>query len=202
MKSTKAAYLPGFKYQEETAWNSLEDNNIDTVNWADFSYQPKVSFKIVHDGEMLYVKYDVCEKYPVRAEGTKDQDPVYEDSCVEFFILKDSGAYQNFECNSKGVILSATGKDRNDRTSISSEQLSKIIRHPSGVTQENGNYIWSMIIGIPFASIDLVRGKRYPANFYKCGDLTEKAHFLSWSPINTPQPFFHCPEFFGSIELE
>ncbi|MCF0172470.1 MAG: hypothetical protein HUJ91_01855, partial [Bacteroidales bacterium] len=28
------------------------------------------------------------------------------------------------------------------------------------------------------------------------------AHFLSWNPIGTPTPDFHCPEYFGTIEFE
>ncbi|WP_262895053.1 carbohydrate-binding family 9-like protein, partial [Parabacteroides distasonis] len=26
-------------------------------------------------------------------------------------------------------------------------------------------------------------------------------HFVSWSPIDLPEPNFHCPEFFGEIYL-
>ena len=40
------------------------------------------------------------------------------------------------------------------------------------------------------------------ANFYKCADLTSTPHFLSWAPIDTPEPDFHRPEFFAPITLE
>jgi hypothetical protein len=37
------------------------------------------------------------------------------------------------------------------------------------------------------------------ANFYKCGDKTKRAHFLSWNPIDIAKPDFHRPDFFGEI---
>ena len=38
-------------------------------------------------------------------------------------------------------------------------------------------------------------------NFYKCGDATLLPHYLSWSQIDTEQPDFHRPEFFGELLL-
>ena len=40
------------------------------------------------------------------------------------------------------------------------------------------------------------------ANFYKCGDKTAHPHYLSWSPIDTPKPDFHRPDFFGELLLD
>ncbi|MCK7480493.1 MAG: carbohydrate-binding family 9-like protein [Candidatus Moduliflexus flocculans] len=42
-------------------------------------------------------------------------------------------------------------------------------------------------------------GCRSAANFYKCGDETEFPHYGAWSPVETPAPDFHRPEFFGEI---
>jgi hypothetical protein len=39
------------------------------------------------------------------------------------------------------------------------------------------------------------------ANLYKCGDECDLPHYISWSPIDLPSPDFHCPDFFGKIEL-
>ena len=47
-----------------------------------------------------------------------------------------------------------------------------------------------------------LNGKTMRANFYKCGDLLQTPHFLSWAPIDLPQPKFHCPEFFGEVTFE
>ena len=42
-------------------------------------------------------------------------------------------------------------------------------------------------------------GRTLHGNFYKCGDLLQVPHFLSWNPIQLPKPCFHCPEFFGEL---
>ncbi len=46
---------------------------------------------------------------------------------------------------------------------------------------------------------DISPGHRAAANFYKCGDETAVPHYGAWSPIDTPQPDFHRPEFFGEV---
>ena len=45
-------------------------------------------------------------------------------------------------------------------------------------------------------------GRYLRANFYKCGDLLSKPHFLSWQPITLPKPDFHQPSFFGLLKME
>ena len=53
--------------------------------------------------------------------------------------------------------------------------------------------------------VDGVRSSNLPekilGNFYKCADETMNPHFVSWSPIDLPEPNFHCPEFFGNIHF-
>ncbi|MDE6137165.1 MAG: hypothetical protein K2F97_06800, partial [Muribaculaceae bacterium] len=39
-------------------------------------------------------------------------------------------------------------------------------------------------------------------NFYKCASATSQPHYLSWNPIDTPEPDFHRPEFFGKLILQ
>ncbi len=202
MKKTEIKFAPEFEGQDETMWASLPEELVACVNWEDFPYRPQASFKAVHNGEMLFIRYEVAEKFPVRSVNMRDQEPVYEDSCVEFFILDENGIYHNFEFNAKGVCLSAKGKNRQHRRSRTEDEMQKIVRFPSAITKKEGSYHWSLVVGIPFASVGLKRGGSYRANFYKCGDLTEKAHFLSWNAINTAQPDFHCPEYFGCIELQ
>ena len=66
---------------------------------------------------------------------------------------------------------------------------------------------WTMYLEIPkqalgFSGQEALDGQKIKANFYKCGDLTPEPHFLSWSPIDLPEPNFHTPQFFGQLELE
>ncbi len=48
----------------------------------------------------------------------------------------------------------------------------------------------------------LHEGLRLRANFYCCGDLTPRPCYAAWSPVLTPAPDFHRPEFFGTLILE
>ena len=68
-----------------------------------------------------------------------------------------------------------------------------------------GMFSWNLLVAIP---LDIMGVKftgepiTMMANFYKCADLTSTPHFLSWAPIDTPEPDFHRPEFFAPITLE
>lgn len=39
-------------------------------------------------------------------------------------------------------------------------------------------------------------------NFYKGADGSATPHYVSWNPIQTANPDFHCPEYFGTLVLE
>ncbi|MDE7147331.1 MAG: hypothetical protein K2O20_02960, partial [Duncaniella sp.] len=39
-------------------------------------------------------------------------------------------------------------------------------------------------------------------NFYKCASGTSQPHYLSWTPVPTPEPDFHQPQHFGQIILD
>ena len=202
MQKLKVLHIPTFDAQSQEAWSAITTNPIDCINWKEYSYHPSVSFKITHNGSLLFIHYKVVEDYPVRTVNLHDQDPVYQDSCVEFFILDNDHYYHNFEFNSSGIALSAKGKERKNRLSRNTLEMRQIARYPSGVLKKNNKYHWSLTIGIPFASVGMARGFSYRANFYKCGDLTQQKHYLSWNNINTQRPDFHCPEYFGEIVIE
>ncbi|RYZ48127.1 MAG: hypothetical protein EOO14_22575, partial [Chitinophagaceae bacterium] len=66
---------------------------------------PVVQFAIAYGENGIYLQYDVEEDF-IRAENGRVNDPVYQDSCVEFFISLDGGdTYYNFEFNSIGTVL-------------------------------------------------------------------------------------------------
>ena len=45
-------------------------------------------------------------------------------------------------------------------------------------------------------------GVSWRANFYKCADKTSHPHWLTWSVIDFPEPDFHQPHFFGTLEFK
>ena len=86
---------------------------IDIVNWKEFSYKPRENLFIAYTEKEIILKYRVTEKY-VSALHTDINNPVYEDSCVEFFISTGNGFYYNIEFNCieiRMLVMACSGKD-------------------------------------------------------------------------------------------
>lgn len=189
--------------------NHVAFTPIDTVNWAEFPYKPTVEFRVAHTGDAILLNYRVTEE-AVRAEAGADNGPVWEDSCVEFFVSFDGKNYQNIECNCVGTILSAIGPDRDHRQQLSQQQLDTVSRYSTltpGKLPTDSPVSWEVSLIVPaslFAASGVtdLSGVKARCNFYKCGDKLPTPHFLSWNPIDVPNPDFHRPEFFGDITFE
>lgn len=173
------------------------------INWKDFPYKPEVVVYTGYCDQRLWLHYVVQNDF-VRAVCRQDQEPVWQDSCVEFFI-KQGDLYRNFEFNSLGVCLSAYGRDRNSRNSLNHGNMAEILRFPSldakNLPDDQKQADWSLTVGLPLHILGLEAGSQFMANFYKCGDETKIPHYVSWAPIYTSVPDFHRPEFFGPVEL-
>ena len=178
--------------------------NIDNINWVEFPHLIEVKVYMGYTDQYLWLDYHVVNEL-IRAVCLEDQDPVWQDSCVEFF-LKQGDLYRNFEFNSLGVCLSASGSDRHSRKSLDKDSLAQILRYPSLTSEtlpaENVPVNWSLTVAIPLELIGLKAGSEFSANFYKCGDETLVPHYISWSSIATLTPDFHQPDYFGLVELE
>lgn len=182
--------------------------DVDQVNWpAEWPYAPFCSGRIGRTAHALAVDFRVSG-LDLRARNLSDNGRQWEDSCVEVFIQDPEGPdYYNFEINALGKVLACSGPDRHNRKPRGAEEMAQILRVAAfeGPQDHTGGiWTWRVAVCIPFALIG-VDPERLPqslrANFYKCGDLTAHPHFLSWSPIDTPQPDFHRPEFFGELRL-
>lgn len=73
--------------------------------------------------------------------------------------------------------------------------------------EREGDNHWWLIVAIPATalfkhSFKNLSGIKVKANLYKCGDHLSKPHFLSWQPIDTPEPNFHVPQFFTELEFQ
>jgi len=181
---------------------------VDTVCWADqFPYKPEVRLAVAHDGKALLIRFEVEEDNP-KAVTLADNGPVWEDSCVEFFVQEEgSPFYFNFETNCIGVGLAARRVSRSECTHFDEEKMKRVVRRsslPKEPVDLRERTAWSLELTVPF---DLITGReglpeRLRANFYKCGDKTAVPHFLSWNPVEVPAPDFHRPEFFGELILQ
>ena len=189
----------------------IDFQTIGCVNWPEFPYRPDVQFRIAHTDNALLIHYKVKEK-SVRAHYGEDNGSVWTDSCVEFFsIPAGDDIYYNIECNCAGTILveaGAPGQKPRERAPL--EKIALIKRWASlgrqPFEERIGEVEWEMALWIPlevfFKHSIKELGSTLRANFYKCGDELQTPHFLSWNPIDLPKPNFHCPEFFGTLQVE
>ena len=164
---------------------------------------PVVQFAIAYSDNCIFLKFYVKEKQ-FRAVNTVCNDPVWEDSCVEFFIAFNETGYYNFEFNCIGTTLLGFGKDKQNRILLPPEIISKIKCYSTIKIETEMSIDWELAISIPLEvfscqEIETLQNKECRANFYKCGDLLPEPHYLSWNNIIHPEPNFHLPVFFGKL---
>lgn len=151
----------------------------------------------------IFVCMEADEPSP-RAVFTDRDDPVYNDSCMEFFFqpFADDERYINFEINPNGAYLSAVGLDRYDRVFL--REISACEPEIFAYASDSG---WRAELLIPERLIAEVFGRSFSvadteyirANCYKCGELTPSPHYASLFCVDTPTPDYHRPEFFSKI---
>jgi len=183
-------------------------DTIDKLNWVkEYPYRPITQFNIARSTDSIFIKFSVRGSM-LRAIYSNDQDPVHEDSCVEFFCMPvGADKYTNFEFNCIGTCSATSRKGRNEEViPFSKEEMNSIKRFPSigrrAFNEMEGMFEWELTVKIPFVlmGVDPTNlPEKILGNFYKCADGTDSPHFVSWSPIKTEQPDFHCPEFFGEL---
>jgi hypothetical protein len=202
---------------ERADFSRAEVGRIEQVRPESSDHRPETEFRVLHDGESLYVRFDVKDRY-VRSVQTAYQGPVYTDSCVEFFVRPrlDKG-YFNFEVNAGGALLLSYVEDPT-RTASGFARYAMVeeawggrveIRSslPPVVEPEvPGPLEWHVSYKVPLALLERYAGEVgrsgsvWRANFYKCGDKTSHPHWLSWSPVTALN--FHLPACFGELSLE
>jgi hypothetical protein len=185
------------------------EHSISNQNWVE-APDVHAKFSIRHDGTSIYLYYQVDEP-EIRAVNTGFNSPVWEDSCVEFFLsFGGEEGYYNFEINAIGTVLGAYGVDRNKRFHLADSLLSQIETSPSlerkPIESLEKRTFWSLQLIIPvrvfhFSKIKNLSGVDAHANFYKCGDKLKQPHFLSWKPVLSSSPDFHTPRYFGQLSF-
>ena len=187
--------------------DSLAKQKLTFTPWPVFSYKPDVYFSIAHNSTHILLKYFVEEK-TIRAVNTLTNSAVWEDSCVEFFISFNKGvSYYNVEFNCIGTGLIGYGKSKTDRELLLPDVVSQVKSMAVTIPSNNNNICWQLTLTIPvevfiYTAISSLKQTDCIANFYKCGDLLPDPHFVAWSNIQSVEPNFHLPEFFGKLVFE
>lgn len=198
----------------DAIFNRLESSgvrhSIGELNWKEqYPYHPLTTFTIAHSAKYIYVNFFVRCNY-LRAVNYENNSPVYEDSCVMFYVQSsDSQDYSRFEFNCIGTIKAVRQLESGESTIFTDEEIASISLLPScgrrPFREIEGLFTWDILVAIPLKLI----GAEYnggplklKGNFFKCASGTSQPHFLSWSPVKSKEPDFLRPESFGDIILE
>lgn len=207
------------------AWDSADWNSAQVGKISNFfeapgrssDHKPNVEFKLQYGKDGFYGLYKVKDKY-VRSVVTEFNGSVCRDSCVEFFVEPAGGqGYLNFEFNCGGSFLvycirdcSRTENGFKDYRPLTAEDAAMVkVFHtmPEVVDPEIAEDTeWRLGFFIPFklfekyfGNLGALGGRKWRANFYKCGDSTSHPHWASWAPVSELN--FHLPQCFQTIEF-
>jgi hypothetical protein len=182
--------------------SGIPEAQIDTVLWLPDT-GIRAAALVTYDDSALHVLLKAKEK-AVRAEHTGRYGMPCEDSCLEFFFrpLPEDGRYINLEFNPNASFYAGIGHCGKD--------LIRILPDPElfRAIAEKAQDGWQIAYRVPYAFIRMFFPSFTPqtggfmyGNFFKCGDLTEKEHYLSWNPVTSEQPDFHRPQDFGLLRF-
>ena len=192
------------RVEKEIDFSRAEKALISNYKWTE-GYAPKAFAELVYVENKGFALRMTCFETNPKAVYTEYNEPVYKDSCLEFFVSfnLDNGKYMNFEMNANGAFLSAVRTDRHNKTEI--DKLAPLPELKANIEADR----WMVETFFPLDFIektsgkkDFARGESFKGNFYKCGDETEIPHFGMWSPVDNATPDFHRPEFFGILKIE
>jgi hypothetical protein len=173
-------------------------------------YRPEAEFSLSYGENALYLALRAWEKTEflrMTAQGLCRD--VWHDSCLECFLMPKpeiDARYLNFEFNPAGAMYLGLGTTRQDNEFLEREDISQFDISPFREDVGSGVTLWGVKAQIPlvflrrfFPLFKLEPGIKMRANFYKCGEETPEPHYACWSKVNTREPDFHRPEYFGLL---
>ncbi len=211
-KCYRIPVLPAGLTPAAVDWSAVPAARIDTYRWLGGGYEPRAEARLVFlPGYGFALRMNCAESNPRAVYGGYNE-PVYTDSCMEFFAAwavghdPRDGRYMNMEMNARGTLLSCLGADRHARTPVRDITGGALPDVRGEILPES----WSVTAGIPAALLGQVYGidpavfapgYAFRGNFYKCGDSTAVPHYGMWNPVGTDKPDFHRPEYFGDFVI-
>ena len=195
-------------FSNDGIWQGIEEIKIKDYLWMQNNYKPEVIVKACYSDKYIYARFLVSEQ-KVMVRYLNVGDPVFKDSCVEFFINlfpNETEEYFNIELNAIGTIKMGYGIKRNrfylTETDLVDMKVICTIKKP--VIGFHGSDHWKLYCAIPIRLLEKFSKRKFKGddaigNFYKCGDETEFKHYGMWNLIDNPKPDFHLPEYFGKI---
>jgi hypothetical protein len=198
-------------------WEQAETLEIQHFRPESSDHRPHTSARLLHDARGIHCIFRVQDRY-VRCLRTEYHDPVWKDSCVEFFAQpKPDRGYFNFEFNCGAAFLCChiTNPERTpdgfkEFVKVPAN-LGRMIQAGSSLSQRidpeiTEPMVWALRFFIPFALFEhylgplgVVTGQVWRGNFFKCAEDNSHPHWASWSPVDEFN--FHRPNCFGTIQF-
>ena len=193
----KVSYKLGI---DDEAWESVPRAELCEFWHNLFPKDYKTAARLVHSDGGLILRMET-EEWPIRVSAMELNDEVCLDSCMEFFLTPNTEdpEYMNIEASAASVPLCGIGTGREGRRELSPCECGVEFR--TMIDFERG---WKLYVFIPFSFLEKhfsSVGGEMRANFYKCGEETLIEHYSVWNKIETPEPDYHRPEYFGKIIL-
>ncbi len=175
---------------------------VDEFRW-NCVYKPRTTGRLGYiPGKGLFLKMYCEESNPLR-NSVGPNSPVYKDSAMEgFFCFSNDmeSIYLNFEMNANGALLIQQGDGRFHRSFLSNEEVLSC-----NCKAERFEDYWTVSTWIPetiihnyYPTASFQEGFAFRCNFFKISETPEIEHYASAYPIDSPEPNFHLPEFFGT----
>ncbi|MEQ9455138.1 MAG: carbohydrate-binding family 9-like protein, partial [Phycisphaeraceae bacterium] len=198
----------------DALWSMADVARVEHFHERSSSHHPKTTARLLYDEDNLYLRFDVEDRYVI-ARRTESNEPVYKDSCVEFFFQQRENHYINLEMNAIGTILLGHWKDEpREGGEVDPKLIEQVERWTSltGPIEEEIEepIAWHASLAIPLSLIAELEGdlgERKPAagvnwrcNFYKIADESSHRHWGAWAPIGE-RLWFHQPAYFGHLKF-
>ena len=208
-RCTIARIDPG-QADSSSVWDAVPEIRLIHYLWPKNDYRPEVIVQAGYTPDALHIRFRTYESDPL-IRYHQLNDPVYTDSCVEFFIQPSPETdlrYYNFELNAAGALLLGLGVNRN-RVRVTDVDTRQFAIQPAvNLKDADDRTYWQLTFSIPaaflrqeFPEFRLESGRTFRGNFYKCGDETAAPHYGCWSKIEGDREDFHQQEFFGTLVL-
>ncbi len=199
-------------------------DSVETVDWSVVNTAPIDTYKWVNSvtydayAQLVYVKdwgficRMTCMESDPPAQYTQFGDPVYLDSCMEFFAAWDNQSYINIESNSIGALVCQYGPTKANRKPATDYlSMGQMIQTNPQIGEDS----WTLTIELPLSKLQafygnkisaatFVSGYSFKGNFYKIGSdpISGVRHYGMWNEVGTSSPDFHQPAYFGSFVME
>lgn len=184
--------------------NRCETFYIDHFQWRSIC-TPAAGGQLGFSKNKDFIVHLFCNEKDPKTDYCHHFDPVYKDSALEAFFQFDIDRpeYFNFEFNSSGACIAAFGNERFHRIKLTEQEITQLNIHSSKTADR-----WEIIFFIPNRIINRYQPHRQKqntkmirCNFYKLSEHPEIEHYGCFSPINLPDPDFHCIDFFKNAVI-